>query len=318
VTRLPELSTIARALAVPCLALACNMSARVSSNALPQGVEAISLLGDTLRTLPIADEVRMRYERQLAEARAAWERTPTDLDSIVWLGRRLGYLGRFRDAIEVFTRGLQSHRDDPWLLRHRGHRWISVRELDRAIDDLVVAARVTRGKPDVVEPDGQPNERNQPIGTLQSNIRYHLGLAYYLKGDWNRALEVYREELAGPVNADRRVSISHWAYLALCRTGRAVEGAQWLAPIRRDLDIVENGAYHRLTLLYKGALPVDSILPRGVGASVTDVSTAYGVGTWLLCQGRRADARRVYEQILATRQWGAFGFIAAEAELRRD
>ena len=283
---------------------------------LPVGVEAISLLGDTLRSLPLAPEARARMERQLAEARAAWERHPQDADSTIWYARRLAYLGRLREAIDVYSRGLARHPDDPWMLRHRGHRWISVRAFDRAIDDLARAEGLVEGRADVVEPDGQPNARNQPIGTLHSNVRYHLGLAHYLRGEWDEALRVFRRELAGPINADRRVSVSHWAFLALCRTGRAAEATALLAPIGPDVEVIENGAYLRLARLYRGELPVDSLLPAvGRAASVTDVSTAYGVGGWLLCQGRRDEARRVWRDILATGQWGAFGYIAAEAEL---
>lgn len=303
----------ALATGAPTVALHAQRQAGVP---LPAGVEAISLLGDTLRTLPLGGDVRARYERQLDEARRAWERTPANADSIIWYARRLGYLGRFRESLDIYSRGLAQHPDDAWMLRHRGHRWISIRAFDRAVDDLARAERLVEGKPDTVEPDGQPNDRNQPIGTLHSNIRYHLGLAHYLRGEWNDALRVYRRELAGPINPDRRVSVSHWAYLTLCRTGRAAEGRALLAPITRDMPVIENGAYHRLTLLYKGELPVDSLMPKPGDASVTDVSTAYGVGTWLMCQGRRDEALRVYRDIVATGQWGAFGFIAAEAELR--
>ena len=285
--------------------------------ALPSGVEAVSLMGDTLRVLPLASETRERYQRQLADARDAWRRHPTNLDSIIWYGRRLAYLGRYREAIEVYTRGLDQHPEDPWLLRHRGHRWISVREFARAIADLRRAERATRGKPDQIEPDGQPNERNQPIGTLHSNIRYHLGLAHYLRGEWDDALRVYRDELTGDVNDDRRVSVTHWAYLASCRQGRTAEAQRWLVPIRTEMQVIENAAYHRLTLLYKGVLPADSVLGATVGSGITDVSTAYGVGTWHLCRGRRDEAMRIYRAIVATGQWAAFGFIAAEAELRR-
>lgn len=284
---------------------------------LPSGVEAVSLLGDTLRVLPLPPDTRERYQRQLTDSYNAWRQHPTNLDSIIWYGRRLAYLGRYREAIDVFTRGLERHPDDPWLLRHRGHRWISVRELDRAIADLSRAQRITRDTPDQIEPDGQPNERNQPIGTLHSNIRYHLGLAHYLRGEWDAALRVYRDELAGDVNNDRRVSVTHWAYLASCRQSRTAEARSWLTPIRRGMQVIENGAYHRLTLLYKGELAADSLLGATVGSAITDVSTAYGVATWHLCQGRRDEALRIYRAIVATGQWAAFGFIAAEAELRQ-
>jgi tetratricopeptide (TPR) repeat protein len=286
---------------------------------LPRGVQAISLVGDTLRTLPLSMETRRRYEQQLAEARAAYERVPTDADSIIWLGRREGYLGHFREAIEIYTRGIALHPYDARLYRHRGHRYISVREFNNAIVDLERAARLAEGRADQVEPDGQPNPQNRPIGTLRSNIYYHLGLAHYLKGDFLRAIPIYRREMLAATNDDRRVSVAHWYYMALRRIGRAIEATQFLRPFRRDMDVIENDAYHRLLLMYKGALPVDSLLPSGAaeGASVADVTTAYGVANWHLYNGRRDEAERVFRRILASRQWGAFGYIAAEAELAR-
>jgi tetratricopeptide (TPR) repeat protein len=286
---------------------------------LPSDVQAISLLGDTLRTLPLSPETKARYEAQLAEAKAAYDRSPTNADSIIWYGRRLGYLGRIREAIDVYSRGIAMHPENPWLYRHRGHRYISVRELDRAAADLERATVLTRGKPDEVEPDGQPNARNMPIGTLQSNIAYHLGLAYYLRGQFERALPIYRQELADAKNDDRRVSTAHWLYMSLRRLGRDREAAEVLVPIRRDMTVIENDTYHRLLLLYKGELPVDSVLTVGPSGemSVTDATGAYGVGNWHLYNGRRADAERVFRRILAGGQWGAFGYIAAEAELAR-
>jgi len=305
------------------VAVACGTTQRSTPQpitaTLPPGAQAISFLGDTLRTFPLAPETKARYEAQLAEAKAAYDHAPTNVDSVIWYGRRLGYLGRLREAIDVYSRGITLYPDNPWLYRHRGHRYLSVRELDRAAADLERATALTRGKPDEVEPDGQPNAKNSPIGTLQSNIAYHLALAYYLKGDFARAVPVYRQEIADARNDDRIVSTAHWLYMSLRRLGRATEAAQVLVPIRRDMNVIENDTYHRLLLLYKGELPVDSVLTVGPSGemSVTDATGAYGVGNWHLYNGRRAEAERVFRRILAGGQWGAFGYIAAEAEIAR-
>lgn len=289
------------------------------SATLPPGAQAISFLGDTLRTFPLAPETKARYEAQLAEAKAAYDHAPTNVDSIIWHGRRLGYLGRLREAIDVYSRGITLYPDNPWLYRHRGHRYLSVRELDRAAADLERATALTRGKPDEVEPDGQPNAKNTPIGTLHSNIAYHLALAYYLEGDFARAVPVYRQEIAEARNDDRLVSTAHWLYMSLRRLGRDSEAAAVLVPIRRDMNVIENDTYHRLLRLYKGELPVDSVLTVGPTGemSVTDATGAYGVGNWHLYNGRRGEAERVFRRILAGGQWGAFGYIAAEAEIAR-
>ena len=288
-----------------------------SESRLPPGAQAMSFLGDTLRELPLASATRQRYEQQLAEARAAYERAPSDADSIVWLGRRLAYLGRFREAIDVYTRGIALHPNNPWLYRHRGHRYISVRELDGAIDDLERATRLVAGTPDQVEPDGQPNAQNTPIGTLHSNIAYHLGLAYYLKGDYARAVDVYRRELADARNDDRRVSTAHWLYMSLRRLGRNAEAAEVLVPFGAQMNVIENETYHRLILMYKGEMASDAVLPvTATGEmSVTDATAAYGIGNWHLYNGRRAEAERIFRRIIAGGQWGAFGYIAAEKDL---
>ena len=289
----------------------------VARGPLPPGVQAISFLGDTLREFPLAPAVKARYEQQLAEAHAAYVRTPTNVDSIIWLGRRLGYLGRIREAIDIYSKGIALYPDNPWLYRHRGHRYITVRELDNAIEDFLKARELVAGKPDEVEPDGQPNALNQPIGTLHSNIEYHLGLAYYLQHDFIRSLLVYRLEYANATNDDRRVSAGPWLYMSLRRAGQNEEAAEMLRPITRNMNVIENQAYHRLLLLYKGELPVDSVLavaPSGE-MSVTDATAAYGVGNWHLYNGRRAEAEKIFRRILAGGQWGAFGYIAAEREM---
>ena len=285
----------------------------------PGGVQAISLLGQPLREFPMSAETRARYERDLAAARRAYDNAPNAADSIVWFGRRLGYLGLVREAIAVYTRGIALHRMNPWLYRHRGHRYITVREFDNALADFQVASRLIERIPDQVEADGQPNARNTPIGTLHSNIRYHLGLTHYLRGEFAEAIPVYEREMAAATNDDRRVSTAHWLYMSLRRLGRDDEAVRVLEGIRRDMDIVENDAYHRLLLMYKGELPIDSVLAVDASGemSVADATAAYGIGNWHLYNGRADEARRIFQRILAGGQWGAFGYIAAEADLAR-
>lgn len=304
-------------LAVATAAIPHPAAARAAQPAEP--VEAVSLLGDSLRRPPLAAATRARLEAQLDTARRAHAAAPGSAEALVWVARRLGYLGRFREAIDLLSRGAAAHPDDPWIHRHRGHRYLTVRDFPRAAADLERAARLTRGRPDVVEPDGVPNARNQPIGTLQSNTWYHLALAHYYQGDWARALDATTEGMRLASNPDRLVSQLHWHYLALRRLGRHDEARRALAPVRRDLDVFENDNYHRLTLFYKGELPADSLLaPDAPLATSGEAAIAYGLGAWLLVEGRRDEARAIFRRIVANRpQWPSFGYIAAEAELAR-
>jgi dipeptidyl aminopeptidase/acylaminoacyl peptidase len=282
-------------------------------------VEATSLLSEPLYRNTPSGEARERMETQLAAARAAWQRTPDNADSIIWYGRRTAYLGRFNDAIAIYTDGIARHPSDARMYRHRGHRYLSTRKLDLAIRDFEKAASLVRGRKDEVEPDGQPNARNIPTSTLQSNIWYHLGLGYYLSGDFTNALRAYREDMKVATNPDMQVATSHWLYMTLRRLGRDAEAAKVIEPISKDMDIIENGSYHRLLLLYKGELqPTDLLKTFGPDGTLDDVTSAYGVGNWHLYNGRRAEAEAIFTRILAAKsQWASFGYLSAEAEMAR-
>ena len=288
-----------------------------ASPQLPEGVEAISLLGRPLRSQPAAEAQRAELEAKLAEAKAAVEARPNDPEAVVWLGRRTAYLGRFREAIAIYTKGIRKLPKYATLYRHRGHRYITVRELDNAIADLERAAALTAGTPDEVEPDGMPNARNTPTSTLQSNIWYHLGLARYLKRDFPGALAAYRECMKRSKNADMQVATSHWLYMTLRRMGREAEARQVLEPITEKMDIIENGSYHRLLLMYKGVLTSEELLERASGG--TEIATiGYGVANWHFYNGRREQGLELMRKVVSGETWAAFGFIAAEAELARS
>ena len=229
-------------------------------------------------------------------------------DAIIWLGRRTAYLGNYQEAIDLFTDGANRYPRDARMFRHRGHRWITLRKFDRAIADLTRAATLIRGQEDQIEPDGLPNARNIPTSTLQSNIWYHLGLAHYLRGDFEKALDAYRECMKVSKNPDGVVSTSHWLYMTLRRLGRPEEAERVLDAISTDMDVIENQAYHRLLLMYRGEIAPEELLD-------SDATTLYGVGNWHLYNGRADLARPIFERIAAGREWAAFGFIAAEAEL---
>lgn len=278
--------------------------------------EAVSLFGTPLVPPAPSPEARAALEARLAEARAAFDREPAGADAIIWLGRRTAYLGRYREAIVIFTRGIALHPGDARLYRHRGHRYITTRRFGLAIQDLERAAALTRGQPDEVEPDGQPNARNTPTSTLQFNIWYHLGLAQYLQGDFAGALRSYKRCLDVSRNPDSQAATRHWLYMTLRLLGREEDAARVLEPVRSDTDIIENDAYHRLLLMYKNQGDADALLASASGG--TDRATlGYGVGNWHLYNGRRDRAIAVFRSVVAGGQWASFGAIAAEADLHR-
>jgi tetratricopeptide (TPR) repeat protein len=279
------------------------------------GREATSLLGHPLMRPEITESNRARLEKELADARAAYARNPNDAEALIWLGRRTAYLNRFREAIAIFSQGIQKHPNDARIYRHRGHRYITVREFDNAIADLERAAALVRGKPDEVEPDGAPNRFNIPIGTLQSNIWYHLALAHYLKHDFAKALSAWQEAWKLASNDDRLVSTGDWLYMTYRRLGREQDAARVLERINKKMRILENEAYHKRLLMYKGELKPAEVLDFDNPDPVQIATSGYGVANWYLYNGQRDRATALFRQILQGKSWQAFGFIAAEAEL---
>jgi len=283
----------------------------------PEVPEATSLLGRPLYQAEIPAEQRARLEQALARARADLVRNPFDSDAAIWLGRRTAYLGRYQEAISIFTKAIRLHPDDVRLYRHRGHRYITVRELDNAIADLETAARLTAGQPDEVEPDGMPNAKNIPTSTLQTNIWYHLGLARYLKGEFEEARRAFAACHTLSTNDDMRVAAANWLYLALRRAGGEAEAAALLETIGSEMDLIENFEYHSLLLLHKGEKTPEMVL-ADAGEALSQATLGYGVGAWYLLNGQPEKAREVFLRATQGPQWAAFGFLAAEAELARQ
>jgi tetratricopeptide (TPR) repeat protein len=289
--------------------------AHQTADAQPDRVEALSLLGRPLFPPPLAPESRTRLERDLARARTAYERNPRDADAVIWLGRRHAYLGQYRAAIEVFTEGIAKHPDDARMYRHRGHRFITTRQFNRAIADLERAAALVSGQPDEVEPDGAPNRYNIPVSTLQSNIWYHLALAHYLKHDFELAVPAWERSLELSVNDDMVVATADWLYMTLRRLGRDADAQRVLDRIHPGMRILENDAYHRRLLMYKGMLAPDSLMPASTADAVQLATYGYGLANWYLTNGDSITAEQLFRRILEGHNWAAFGYIAAEAEI---
>jgi tetratricopeptide (TPR) repeat protein len=280
---------------------------------MPGDAQAVSLQGEPLYAVAPSDNVLAKLE----DAKNVYDADPENADNIIWYGRRTAYAGDYREAIRIYTEGILKFPNDARFYRHRGHRYISIREFDRAIQDFEKAVTLIEGKEDHIEPDGMPNAKNIPVSTLHTNIWYHLGLAFYLIHDLENALRVYRRGIEASTNDDMLVATAHWLYMTLRLLGMEDEAEKTLEPIHKDMNVIENMVYHRLCLFYKGELALEEITGDEFSNIMNDAA-AYGVGNWYLYNGQRDEARLVFEQILANKVWASFGYIAAEANLVRE
>jgi len=248
----------------------------------PEGVE--------YRSLPDTDAVKI--------ARAALEASPRSITRIIDLGVAQSGARQFREAIATFTRGLLIEPNNALLLRWRGHRYLSVRDFDRAHADL------TRG--------GQ-------IDPTIYGIWYHLGVVQYLRGDFaDAAASFAKAQPIAPDAGELQGSID-WLWMSLSRAGRGDEAKAMLdrkLDQRADFKPVIN-AYTRRLQLYRGEIVPGAVVTNADTDEVQIATLAYGLGNWYLVRGDKAEARKWFERSVQSGGWPGFGFIVAEEELRR-
>ena len=91
--------------------------------------------------------------------------------------------------------------------------------------------------------------------------------------------------------------------------------------MRHGEEIIENDAYFQRLLMYKGLKEAGDLINLDQQNMSDDllnlVTQGYGVGNWFLYNGEEDRARDIFDQILATDYWSAFGYIAAEADQSR-
>ncbi len=274
--------------------------------------QATSLFGQPLNSAEPSEELIQRWTVRKDD----YMNNPDDVDNIIWFGRFTAYMGNYKEAIRIYTEGISKFPEDARLFRHRGHRYISIRKFDQAIADLEHAKQLIHGSPNQVEPDGMPNARNIPVSSLHGNVYYHLGLAYYLKGDFENALKSYEMCLETSTKPDNVVSASHWLYMILRLLNRNEDASTIVENIDDQMDIIENFSYHKLCLLYNNTLQERDLMEKEESASAND-AVRYGIANWHNYNDRTEKGRAILESIVKSDSWNSFGYIAAEADLSR-
>jgi len=255
-------------------------------------------------------------EERLAEAHAAWMLHPEREDLLIWYGRRLAYLGRFEEAIQIYSEGLARHPQSVALLRHRGHRFITLRRFADAVADLQRASELSSSLPDLMEADGMPNAAGVPRSTLRGNVEYHLALALQLQGRLAEAEAAWRRSLALSTNDDTLCAVLAWLRLNLMQQ-REVGIVLLPPPPLEGMEILENFAYYDLLRYDAGTLSEAGVMSGHPPGSVEHATRAYALAVRLLLRGDAERARTMLREIVKRDAPAAFGTIAAEVMLSR-
>jgi len=230
----------------------------------------------------------------IARAERALAADPGNTALVIQLAVAQSGVRQFREAIVTLTRGLATAPNNATLLRWRGHRYLSVRELDRALADL---------------------ERGFRIDSTLYGILYHLGIVRFARGEFAMAADLFARAQRRAPDAGELAGSTDWLWMSLQRAGRGGEGRAMLAG-RPDSLPVEN-AYRQRLRLYRGEIGPDAVFTPADTGDVALATLSYGLGNWYLVRGDTARARELFHRSIASGGWPAFGFILSEVELRR-
>ncbi|OGO11709.1 MAG: hypothetical protein A2029_05870 [Chloroflexi bacterium RBG_19FT_COMBO_47_9] len=241
--------------------------------------------------IPLIDEIKA-IDEQLAENPAQPE---------LWMER--GKILRkkqklCREAIESHSMGLTFEPFNALLYRHRGHVCINVGRYIEGAADFEISLR---------------------INPLNWDSWYHLGLAYYLLNDYQRARKAYEGCLAITKDEESLVAVTDWYWLTMMHLGDVKLATEALDKVSETFNIVENLGYFKRVLVYKGLLDAMEVFhdAETFDDNVLFATQSYGLSYYLEHQGKLNEAYEILRKIMdrSDDAWSCFAVHATSVRL---
>lgn len=232
----------------------------------------------------------------VARAQKALAANPKDVNLIIALGTAQAGIRDMRGAIQTFTRGLDVVPNNALLYRWRGHRHLSLRELDLALDDF---------------------SKGLKIDSTVYGIWYHLGIVKFVRGDFNGAADAFKRAQPRAPDAGELAGSTDWLWMSLSRAGKGAEAKAMLARRPDSLKTDPEYGYTKRLRMYRGEVTPEKLITKTDTADVQAATLNFGLGNWYLIKGDTAKAKTAFEKSTASGGWPGFGFIVSEAELKR-
>lgn len=267
--------------------------------------------------IKLPNKTKNVFEKNLKIAYENFNQNPNS-DNLIWIGRRHAYLGNYESAIKYFSQGISTYPLDARFYRHRGHRLITNRCFERAINDLKKAASLSNNKPNEIEPDGLPNALNIPTSTLKGNIYYHLGLAYYFESQLKDAMLAFEKCIELSKNNDSFVAAANWLYIIYYQLNMINKADKLLTKIDNQMNLIENHSYLSILNFYINSTSQFDIEKKIFKEeSLNNITVAFGLGNFYLLKGETEKAYKIYNLITNSNQWSSFAYIGAEVMLKK-
>lgn len=291
--------------------------------ALKSSKPIISLLGKELFYTISDDEASIKSREKLAalveESLFDIEKEPNEPSHY---GRAGFYRWKMMDingALEIFDKGTENCPESHELYWYKTLVKTTMRDLVGAIADAERAVSLIKGKTDhgfdmriFMYPD--PHRPYQH--TVHFTIWYHLGMAYYLTGDLQKAKQAYLECGNFIYGYCSLVARSCWFYPVLRELGEYDQAAALMAGIDADVKIITDVPYREQSLLFKGTHSVSDIQANVDSDGKLNIFQEYAVAYWHYTHGDLDRAKVLFERVCARPEIGAYVQIAAEAKLK--
>lgn len=275
--------------------------------------ETLSFAGTPFYARPADSVAKIKSDSLIHAIRAKETLTEEDYLS---LGRSLVSVGQFRKAVETYSEGLTKFPDSYKLLRYRGHRYINLRQLDKAIIDLNMAEELIRPEEPVYELDAA----GKPGASYQHQIWYHIGLYHFMERDYDKAAESFEKSLATAYAGTDKAGASDWLYNSYMRAGNKEKAAAVAKPFTADFEIDNKDyPYYRRLMLFNGVIqPVELVDENKSITEMTlyDMTKLYGLANYYRYQGDTTRAKALYEKVLQSKEWPGFAYACAELDVK--
>lgn len=283
----------------------------------------ISLLGKELFYSIPTDEASTNTQKQIAavveKSLLNMKSEPKEPVHYILAGFYTWLLRDLSSSLEIFDKGTENCPESYELYWYKTLLKTTMRDLAGAIADAERATELIEGIPDHgidqrvfvhLDPHGHRSS------TIHFMIWYHLGMAYYLNGDLEKAKQAYIECNNFIYGNCSLVSRSCWFYPVLRELGEYDQAAALIAGIDDDIKIIADLPYGEQSLLFKGTLSVEDVQARVDGDGKLHIIHEYAIAYWHYTQGNLEIAKVLFERVCARPEIGAYVQIAAEAKLK--
>ena len=224
---------------------------------------------------------------------------PDNAQLLMEKGLTLAKASLYREAGECYARAIALEPFNGILYRHWAHRMLSQWRFEDACAGFSMASRLIPENWDVW---------------------YHLGLSWFLLGDYKKAAAAYQRCLELSTKEDELIAICDWYYMTELRLGDRAAAEKLLDNIREDFDPGENTAYFRCLLMYKGNVAPEEVLPKDLESMepLELITMGFGLSNYYWYNGEEEKSNQVIDMILkagdASDCYFAFGYLAAKVD----